>query len=137
MRVRPALAWRALMPVSVAFAVVLIVSSAGYGYHRDELYFLAIGGHPALGYVDQPPLVPVLAHVMDAVSGHSLIWLRVPPAVAGALIVFVTGVIAREFGAGRGAQVLAAATMAVSAILVSASHLSTTTIFDLLIWSVL
>lgn len=137
MRVPPALAWRALMPVSVAFAVVLIVSSGGYGYHRDELYFLAIGGHPALGYVDQPPLVPVLAHVVDALSGHSLIWLRVAPALAGALVVFFTGVIAREFGAGRGAQVLAAAAMAVSAILVSASHLSTTTIFDLLIWTVL
>jgi len=106
-----------------------------YGYHRDELYFLAIGGHPAFGYDDQPPLVPLLAHAMEAVSGHSLIWLRVPPALAGALIVFVTGLIAREFGARRGAQLLAAATIAVSAILVSASHLDTTTIFDLLIWT--
>lgn len=98
-----ALPWRGLMPVSVAFAIVLIVGSAGYGYHRDELYFLAIGGHRAFGYVDQPPLVPLLAHAMDAVWGHSLIWLRVPLALAGGLIVFVTALIAREFGARRGA----------------------------------
>lgn len=141
MRVDRAARWPSATPglaaIAVGFAVVLIGLSARYGYHRDELYFLAIGGHPAFGYVDQPPAVPLLAHAVDAVSGHSLIWLRVPPALAGALVVFVTGLIAREFGGGRGAQLLAAASMAVSAILVSASHLDTTTIFDLLIWTVL
>lgn len=135
LRARPA-RW-GLTGMSVAFALVLIVASVGYGYHRDELYFLAIGGHPAFGYVDQPPLVPLLAHAMDVVSGHSPVWLRVPPALAGAVVVFATGLIAREFGGGRGAQLLAAGAMAVSAILVSASHLDTTTIFDLMIWTVL
>ena len=133
---RPA-ATRELIVASAAYAVVLLAGSARYGYHRDELYFLAIGAHPAFGYVDQPPLVPLLAHLMDAASGHSLVWLRVPAALAGSAVVFVTGLIARQFGAGRGAQLLAATAMAVSAILVSAGHLATTTIFDLLVWAVL
>ena len=128
-------AWRGLVLMSTLFAVVLIAGSAGYGYHRDELYFMAIGAHPALGYVDQPPLVPLLAHVMDAVSGHSLVWLRVPSAVAGALTVLVTGLIARELGAGRAAQLLAAGSMAVSAVLVAVSHLASTSTFDLLSWT--
>lgn len=123
--------------LAVVFCAVLTAASTRYGYHRDELYFLTIGAHPAWGYVDQPPLVPLLAHAMDAVSGHSIVWLRVPSAVAGALVVFVTGLIARELGGTRGAQGLAAASMAVSAVLVSVAHLASTSVFDLLGWTVL
>jgi len=133
---RPTVSWRGLTFISAAFAIVLVGATAGYGYHRDELYFLAIGAHPAFGYVDQPPLVPLLVHTMDALSGHSLVWLRVPAALAGALVVLVTGLIAREFGATRRPQLLAAASMAVSAVLASVSHLATTSVFDLLGWTV-
>ena len=130
------IAWRGLAVIAAAFAAVLVAAAGGYGYHRDELYFIVIGGHPALGYVDQPPLVPLLAHAMDALSGHSLVWLRVPSALAGALLVAVTGLIAREFGAGRGGQSLAAGSVAVSFVLVGAAHLASTSAFDLLGWTV-
>jgi 4-amino-4-deoxy-L-arabinose transferase-like glycosyltransferase len=133
----PAIAWRWLGPLAASFGVVLVAASGGYGYHRDELYFIAIGGHPAFGYVDEPPLIPLLAHGIDAVSGHSLVWLRVPSAIAGALVVLVTGLIAREFGADRGAQLLAAASIAVSGLPMGTSHLMSTTTFDLLAWTVL
>src|SRR5579875_3625761 len=135
--VRPPVAWRPLAALCVAFLALLIVVSDGYGYHRDELYFIAIGGHPAFGYVDQPPLVPLLAHAIDAASGHSLVWLRVAPAVAGAVVVLVTGLLAREFGGGRAVQLLAAAAMAVSGFTLGTSHLMSTTTFDLLAWTVL
>jgi 4-amino-4-deoxy-L-arabinose transferase-like glycosyltransferase len=134
---RPQIAWRALGALSAGYAVLLIALSARYGYHRDELYFIAIGGHPAFGYVDQPPLIPMLAHALDAVSGHSLVVLRLPAALAGAGVVLVTGLIAREFGADRSAQALAAACMAASGILLGAGHLAGTTAFDLLGWTLL
>jgi len=129
-------AWRGLALISGLFGAAIAAGSTGYGYHRDELYFIAIGGHPAWGYVDQPPLVPLLAHAMD-LSGHSLVWLRVPAAIAGALVVLIAGLIAREFGGGRGAQLLAAAAMAVSSVLVAVSHTTSTAVFDLLTWTVL
>ncbi len=133
----PPLARRGLIGISAVYFAVLAIASDGYGYHRDELYFLAIGGHPAFGYVDQPPLVPLLAHAMDAMSGHSLVALRLPAALAGALVVFVTGLIAREFGGERAAQCLAAATMAAASVLAATAHVASTAIFDLLGWTVL
>ena len=124
------LARRPVVAVAGAFTVVLLAVSARYGYHRDELYFLMIGRHPAFGYVDEPPLVPLLAHAVDAVSGHSLFWLRVPAAVAGGLVVLTTGLITREFGGGRGAQVLSATLMAISSATLAVSHLASTSVYD-------
>lgn len=134
---RSPLAWRGLGTISLAYVVLLVATSAGYGFHRDEFYFVAIGGHPAFGYVDEPPLVPLFAHALDVLGGGSLVVLRLPSALAGAAIVLVTGLIAREFGAARGAQLLSAGCMAVSAVLAAVSHLMSTTTYDLLAWTVL
>ena len=54
-----------------AVALALFVGAAGYGYHRDELYFLVAGDHLAWGYADQGPLTPFIAHVMDGVAPGS------------------------------------------------------------------
>ena len=75
-----------------------------YGYHRDELYFLRAGWEPAFGYVDQPPLSPLLAHAADTLFRGSLVGLRLPSALAAALTVLCTGLIARELGGGSTAQ---------------------------------
>ena len=135
--VRAPVAWPGLVAVSAAFALLLVLTSGGYGYHRDELYFIAIGGEPAWGYVDQPPLVPLLAAALDSVFDGSLVALRLPSALAGGLIALITGLIAREFGARRGGQLFAAACAAGSAIVMAVSHLLSTSTFDLLIWTVL
>ena len=134
---RPPIAWRAIGTLAAAVTILLVAFSARYGYHRDELYFITIGGHPAFGYVDQPPLVPLLAHALDAISGHSLVVLRLPSAVAAGLIVLMTGLLAREFGGGRAAQLLAAASMSAAGIVLGTGHLMSTTTFDLLGWTVL
>lgn len=72
-----------------AFALEMLVS-ARYGYHRDELYFLAAGRHPALGYVDQPFLAPFVARLESVVFANTLIGLRVVPALLLRWLVFVS-----------------------------------------------
>ncbi|MGH3275129.1 MAG: glycosyltransferase family 39 protein, partial [Streptosporangiaceae bacterium] len=126
--------WIALI-AAAAFAVEMAVSTR-YGYHRDELYFLAAGQHPAFGYVDQPPLTPLLARLTAVVSGNSLIALRLAPALVMAALVALTAAMSRLLGAGRTGQVLAALAAATCAEFLGAMHLLTTTTADFLFWAI-
>jgi len=116
---------------------LLVAVSGRYGYHRDELYFLAAGHHLAWGYPDQPPFVPALARVMSAIAPGSLPVLRLPSALAVAADVLLTARIAREFGASRGGQTLAAVAMATAPFVLGSGHLTSTATFDLLAWTAL
>jgi hypothetical protein len=92
--------------VLIAFfsAVALFIhllTDRRYGYFRDELYYLACAQHLDFGYVDQPPLSILVLRLSQIVFGDSLFAIRLLPALAGAAIVALTGIIAREIG-GRG-----------------------------------
>jgi len=121
-----------LLAVAGAVAVLLVATSARYGYHRDELYFLVAGRHLDWGYADQPPLTPLIARVMDTLAPGSLVVLRLPSALAAAGIVLLTGLVARELGGGRRAQLIPAACAAVSAITLVTGHIVSTTTYDVL-----
>lgn len=135
--VRAAIAWPAIGGLALVVSAVLVATSGRYGYHRDELYFMRAAQELASGYVDQPPLTPLLARVATEVFGDSLVGLRLASAVAAGLVVSCTGLLTREFGGGRGAQALAASAMAVSSIVLAVGHLPSTSTFDLLAWAAL
>ena len=120
---------------TAAFAVEMAVS-ARYGYVRDELYFLAAGQHLAFGYVDQPPLTPLLARVSAIASGNTLVGLRVLPALGLAALVVATAAMSRQLGAGRAGQLLAALAAATCGEYLGAMHELTTTTPDFVFWAV-
>jgi Dolichyl-phosphate-mannose-protein mannosyltransferase len=103
-----ALAWPLLLTLAGAKLLLHFAAGGHYGYFRDELYYIACGNHLAWGYVDQPPLVAVLARLSRWLLGDSLFAIRVFPALAGAGEIFLTGWIARELGGESRAQFLAA-----------------------------
>ena len=116
--------------VAVAVFAVHLALSGRYGFHRDELYYLAAGRHPALGYVDQPPVVPLLARALTAVAGEHLWPLRAVAGAAHAAVVVLAVPIARELGGGRRAQVLAAVAAAAMPLYLAAGSLFQTVVFD-------
>lgn len=81
----------------------------GYGFFRDELYFIACGRHLAWGYVDQPPGVAVVARVSQALLGRTLFAIRLVPMLFAAAQVLLTGLTARALGGPRYAALLACA----------------------------
>jgi hypothetical protein len=126
----PLLAWL----TGAVFVMVELAVSGRYGFLQDELYFIVAGHHLAFGYVDQPPLGPLLTR-STAVLGVSPTAVRIIPALAGGAVVIMAARLAALFGAGRFGRVLAALTMACAPILLGAVHIGNTTPLDLLAWA--
>jgi len=112
---RPDLVWGPLLAIATIRFAVPVASTllVSIGYTSDELYYLACADHPAWGYVDHPPLSIAILAAARSLLGDSMLALRVIPALFESLAVLVTALLAREFGAGRYGQVIAALAMAV------------------------
>jgi 4-amino-4-deoxy-L-arabinose transferase-like glycosyltransferase len=86
-----------ILGAAVKFAIHILTGSR-YGFFADELYTIALSKHLAFGYVDLPPLVPVLVALSRMLLGESLIALHVIPALAGSFTLAFVCLITKEFG---------------------------------------
>jgi Dolichyl-phosphate-mannose-protein mannosyltransferase len=105
---------KVLLGISAMVALVHLLTNNRYGFHRDELQFLSDARHLDWGFVPYPPLTSFLERVGLGIFGVSLVGLRLFSVIAQALAIFVTGLMARELGGGRLAQVTAALSVALS-----------------------
>ena len=97
----------AVVKLAFQFALTLWTEHIGYGYFRDEFYYIACGRHLAWGYVDHGPIVALQARLGELLFGDSIFAIRILSAAAGAATVFLTGVLAWALGGRRPAQALA------------------------------
>jgi hypothetical protein len=97
-----------LIYIALATVVVHVLTGGRYGFHRDELATLDDARHLAWGYIAYPPITPFFGRVSLTLFGTSLAGFRFFAAVAEAGAVVLTGLMAREMGARRGAQLVAA-----------------------------
>jgi len=120
----------------LAFGKLLLhlLTAERYGIFRDEMYYVACSRHLAWGYVDHPPMNVLVAWVAYHLFGTSLLGLRLFPALAGAALVWMAGVLAREMGGGRFAQGLAALAIIPVPIYLILHHWLTMNAFEPLIW---
>src|SRR5688572_974250 len=127
-------AW--VLPALALGTVALhLLFAGGYGYFRDELYFLACGQRLSWGYVDQPPLIAVVARLVDVLFGESLVGVRTPPALAAGGLVALTGWLAHRLGGGTFAIALSGLAVALAPINLAFGHLLTMNAFEVLFWT--
>ncbi len=105
---------RYLYTISTITFLLIYLSSftKGYGYFIDEFYFIACANNPAFGYVDHPPLAPLVLTVFQFLFGNSLYAIRILPALAESAAVFYTGIIVKDIGGNKFSQFLAACSLA-------------------------
>ena len=122
--------------LALALVKLLVHLATGwrYGYHRDEMYYVIGGRHLEWGYVDHPPFTPLLARMATTVFGESLLGLRFFSALAGAIVVVLAALLARELGGGRFARGLAALAVLASPMYLGANGMFQTVSFDQLWW---
>jgi MFS family permease len=97
-------------------------SHIGYGFFRDELYFLVCGRHLAWGYVDQPPLAPLQARLAELLFGLSPTGVRILSFAAAGVTVGLTGLLAWQLGGRRTAQALAMTAVLASPVFLATSN---------------
>jgi len=100
---RSPLVW---LPVLV-LGLVYVFTAGRYDLFRNELYFIASGRHPAFGYADLPPVVPLVAAATQAFGVN--VWILHLPAVVAALaLIPLTAQLARTVGGDERAAWMAA-----------------------------
>lgn len=127
-----------LSPVVPLLAVIValahLATAGHYPLHQDELYYIACGRHLDWCFPDHPPLVPWLASVSERFVGTDPTAIRLWPALASGIMVLLSGLLARDLGGNKLAQLLATMAVALSPLfLVSASMLQTV-VLDQLFW---
>jgi hypothetical protein len=111
------------------------LSSGRLDFFRDELYFIVCGATPQWGYVDQPLLVPFLAHLSYVVAGGNAGWFRTIPALAHAGTVAAAMALTGALGGKLFARGVAGLIVALSPVFASFGWLFTTNVFDPLAWT--
>jgi hypothetical protein len=99
--------WPILLTCTVFAIAIHLIFYKGYGFFRDELYFIACGKHLAWGYVDQPPGAPLVAWFSQKILGQTLLAIRLVPMLFATAQILLTGLTARAMGGRSYAQFLA------------------------------
>jgi Dolichyl-phosphate-mannose-protein mannosyltransferase len=120
---------------AAATLLLHLATIKGYGWFRDEFYYLACAARLDWGYVDHPPLVAVMTALTRLVAGDSIVALRLPPAIAHAGTVLLAALLAREMGARSYGQLVAALTAGLAPILLGIASIVSMNAYDGLIWA--
>ncbi|MCK6583221.1 MAG: glycosyltransferase family 39 protein, partial [Anaerolineales bacterium] len=117
--------------VAVIFHIAL---NGQYGFHRDELDFIMNARRLDWGYVSYPPITPFFARIGLEIFGESLRGLRVLPAIAQGAAMILAGLMARDMGSKRSAQILAAFTVFIAPMSLFGGTVIMYFAFDYLWW---
>ena len=135
--------FRTMLKLSLLFALIKLVlhigsnllqAHLGWGYFTDEPYYILCGEHLDWGYVDHGPIVALQARAAILLFGRSLAGIRMFAALAGAIKLMLTGILAWQLGAGRRGQILALAAVLLCPPFLAADSFLSMNSFEPVFW---
>jgi 4-amino-4-deoxy-L-arabinose transferase-like glycosyltransferase len=127
-----------LILLALARVLLQVFTNGQYGFHQDELVTLdAAAHHLSWGYVAWPPVTPFLARVSLTLFGPSLIGLRSFAVLAEGSVMLLAGLMVRDLGGGRWAQILGAVAVATTPNSIIQGGLFQYETFDYFCWVLL
>lgn len=127
--------------ILLAFAVLKILlhllTADQLGFHRDEFLYLELGRHLDWGFWSNPPMIGAVSWFSQTFFGDSVLATRLPSALAGGGLLLLTGLMVRELGGGRFAQILCGAGMLFSIAWLRTFSMLQPVPFDVLCWALL
>ncbi|HBS04193.1 MAG TPA: hypothetical protein DEA96_04455 [Leptospiraceae bacterium] len=114
--------------------VLFCFSYNDYGYFLDEYYYLSCAYHPALGYVDHPPLSIWLLRMQVELFGESLLSIRIIPFLAAELSIVLAGMIAHRLGGRTGSILLSMLSVALCPVILGLTKFYSMNSLDLVLW---
>lgn len=119
---------------SILKLILHLLSNSNFGFHRDELLYMAMSEHIDWGYKEVPPLIAGISWLSYALLGDSVFAMRILPSIASALIVFITGLLVISMKGRRFAVIAACAAMVISPSFLASGYLLQPVVFDQLFW---
>jgi len=136
--------WKPVLQLALVFAGIklaiefvgnIVAQHVGYGIFRDEMYYILCGRHLAWGYVDQGPIVALQARIAEMLFGfHNLAFFRLFSGLAGAVKVFLTGVLVWLLGGKRMAQILAMTAVLIAPVYLGIDSFLSMNSFEPMFW---
>jgi hypothetical protein len=123
-----------LLFMAIGAVVFHVILNGQYGFHRDELDFIMSARQLDWGYVSYPPITPFFTRLGLVLFGESLRVLRVLPAIAQGLIMILAGLMARDMGGKRNAQILTALAVFIAPVSLMGGTVIMYFAFDYLWW---
>jgi hypothetical protein len=127
-----------LILIALARILLQVFTNGTYGFHQDELVTMDIvARHLAWGYVAWPPVTSLLARLSLALFGPSLIGLRSFAVAAEGIVMLLVGLMIRDLGGSRWAQILGVIAVATTPNSIVQGGLFQYETFDYLYWVLL
>ncbi|HEY1024966.1 MAG TPA: glycosyltransferase family 39 protein [Sphingobacteriaceae bacterium] len=111
-----------------------LLANSRFGFHRDELLYLALGQHLDWGYKEVPPFISAISWFTDTIFGDSVFATRLLPSMASASIILLTGLIVLALNGKRQAITVTCVAMVFSPAFLASGYLLQPVVFDQLFW---
>lgn len=105
-----------------------------YGLHRDEYLYISESDHLAWGYMEVPPMLSIIGKIAKLLFGNTEFAVRFFPALIGAVSIILIGIMVRDLGGKKYAQLIGGFGFLISPAFLGSNNLFQPVSFNQFMW---